>query len=145
MDPGIPLHLPPAAVESRYPWVLLWCFAAIGLLELYSLFPGMHEEVEMFWLDDQKISFQAWVDYAGTRAAVCVFLVIIRNAYPKYHAELNVFFWLAVGYLADYFVIYNDPYGKVHLLGLDIPISYTLFMLIIMIFVVGKTFYKSWK
>jgi|SRR5688572_12995518 len=132
------------AVESRHPWVLLWVFAAISLLELYSLFPGMHEEVEMFLLDDQKISFQAWVDYAATRAAVCLFIWIIRNAYPEHRFELTVFFWAAVGYLVDYFVIYNDPFMKIYPLGFEIPLSYTVFMLLGLIFVVVRSFYKSW-
>lgn len=98
----------------------------------------------MFLFDDQKISFQAWVDYAATRAAVCVFLWVIRAAYPEYRAELSVFFWAFVGYLVDYFLIYNDPFAQANLMGLNVPISYTLFMLSALIFVVGRAFYKAW-
>jgi hypothetical protein len=131
------------AVEAKKPWALLWTFVAIALLELYSLFPGEKHQIEkpMFWLDPTLISFQTWVDYAATRASICVFLFILRENLPEYRAELNVLFWLMVGYLLDYFVIYNNHFAKIGF----VPISYTSFMLILAAITVGKTFQRSWR
>lgn len=143
--------LSPQVVEARKPWAILWTFAAIALLELYSLFKTKEdefglfmvsdEEREMFWLDPTLISFQTWVDYAATRASICVFLFILRENLPEYRAELNVLFWLMVGYLFDYFVIYNNHFAKIGF----VPISYTSFMLILAAVTVGKAFQRSWK
>lgn len=81
----------------------------------------------MFPLDSTPISFQAWVDYATWRTKAIVDLFILRAFLPRYRKELNVFIWLAIGYLIDYFVIYNNAIMKVGVF----PISYTLFMIII--------------
>jgi hypothetical protein len=135
-----------AAVEDdRKPWVLLWCFTALGLLELYSLFPGYNQERQMFWLSEQYISFQSWVDYASTRLAIIVLLFTLSWNVPRYQNELNILGWLAVGYLVDYFIIYNDPFAQIKVWGWWIPLSYTLFMLILGGVIVSVTFYKAWK
>ena len=105
----------------------MWVFASFALMEVYSLFPYDHKEVRMFPLDPTLISFQTWVDYVAWRTKAIVDLFIIRALFPFYRKEMNVFIWLSVGYLIDYFVIYNNPVVKIGV----IPISYTLFMLII--------------
>jgi hypothetical protein len=136
------LH-PNRAAVVKSPWILLWIFATLSLTELYSFFndPKYWVEVKMFPFDETAISFQAWVDYVATRVMVISFLLLLSKLLPYYRRELVVFFWLAVGYLVDFFVIYNN-----HILRIGaIKISYTLLMLIIMIFVVGDSFYRAWK
>lgn len=136
------------------PRILLLILVGLSLLELYSIFTTnpdefgilvSGEEVEMFWLDPTLISFQTWVDYGATRAAVCVFIFAFREVFsafwPQYYKEVNILFLLSVGYLFDYFVIYNNPFAKVWI----IKISYTLFMLILSGVIVTRAFYKSWK
>lgn len=112
-------------------------------MELYSLFndPKNWVEVKMFPFDDTLISFQSWVDQAAYRLMAISFTLLLSKLLPYYRRELTVFFWLLVGYLADFFVIYNNHVAKIG----AIKISYTLFMLTIMIFMVGDVFYKSWK
>lgn len=141
-----PIHLPALQVVANKPWILLWSFAAIMLLELYSLFPGPQYQVEekRFWFDDTMISFQAWVDYAGTRAAFCVLIHLLKESNPQYKHEFNVLFWLMFGYLLDYFVIYNNPIARIEVLSIKIPISYTLFMLFLASVNVWKAFKKAW-
>ena len=141
MDQATPHPNLQEAVANR-PWILLSAFVAISLLELYSLFPGDRFQVEekRFWLDDTAISFQTWVDYASTRAAICVFIALLRECNPKYSREFNVLFWLMFGYLIDYFVIYNNPFARIGF----VPISYTLFMLILSGITVWRAFQKSW-
>jgi hypothetical protein len=129
-------HLNRQEVEDKRPWFLMWCFVVLLCMEVYSIFktsPQGHgfiivsdEEVEMFLADPQKISFQSWVDYAAIRVAICIAFNIIWSLAPaKYYTVMEIFFWLAVGYLIDYFVFYNNPVARVG----PIPISYTLFML----------------
>ncbi len=99
----------------------------------------------MFWLSEQYISFQSWVDYASTRLAIIVLLFTLSWNVPRYQNELNILGWLAVGYLVDYFIIYNDPFAQIKVWGWWIPLSYTLFMLILGGVIVSVTFYKAWK
>ena len=103
-----------------------------------------HIERLMFPLDSTDIAFQTWVDYAAWRAASCVDFFIIRELIqafmPRYLPEINILFWLSVGYLFDYFVIYNNPFAKIWI----IPISYTSFMLILGVITLINAMRKSW-
>lgn len=138
---------------ARYPWVLLWCFAAFLFLEAYSLFKTEQEthkiapfvvsgeEVKMFLVSPVRISFQTWVDYACRIVAVCILLDQLRRNIPQYAKQLQIFLFIGFGYLIDYFVMYNDPIMRIGF----IPISYTLFAIFVLMFVVWRSFYKSWK
>jgi hypothetical protein len=128
-------------------WVLVGSFAIFLLLELYSLFSGENNQTErqMFWFDPTPISFQTWIDYAATRTAICVSFFILRETNSELYRELNIYFWLSFGYLIDYFVIYNNPIAKIYVLGLSIPISYTIFMLLIAgLIMVKSLFTRKW-
>lgn len=121
--------------------VILWSYVAILLLELYSIFPDQGPEVNRFPFTDFPLTFQVWVDYAAKLLAVIILLWQLRNHLPEHYHNLNVLMWLSVGYLVDYFLIYNLPVGYVFVVGAKIPVSYTLFMLICG----GYTVYKSWS
>lgn len=125
---------------SSKPWVLIWVFISIMLLELYSLFPVSDKLFRPFPFSGMAISFQSWADYAAKIAAVAVLLWQLRNNTPRYYNELNAFLWLMVGYLADYFLIYNEPFGSFVVIGLKIYLSYTLFMVLLSGFII----YKAW-
>jgi hypothetical protein len=118
-------------------------------MEFYSVFktqpdsfgfiPVSDEEVQMFVVDPQKISFQTWADYAAWRVAVCIAFNVIWSLAPlKYQSVTEIFFYLSVGYLIDYFVFYNNPFARIG----PVPISYTLFMLSLGGWVVFKAFRK---
>lgn len=132
-------------VDKR--WILIGSFCIFILLELYSLFTGDVYQIERqrFWFDSTDISFQTWIDYAATRVAICVAFFLLRQNTPELYKELNIFYWLSFGYLIDYFVIYNNPIAKISVLNLSIPISYTIFMLLIAGFVMTKSiFSRKW-
>lgn len=114
---------------------------AIVLLELYSLVPVSEELISPFLFSQQQITFQVWLDYAAKIGAVCVLILALRNSCEEYYRYLDVFLWLMVGYLIDYFVLYNEPIGHAVILGHKIYISYTLFMIILG----GYIVFKSWK
>ena len=113
--------------------------------EAYSIMPKDTPEVQRFLLSPIPLSFQTWLDYAFKILAACIFISTMWYGLPVARKELKVFFWCGIGYLADYFIIYNDPFAKIHVGSWTIPISYTLFMVLILIIVVGFSFYKLWR
>lgn len=131
------------AVENR-PSVVVLAFVAILLIELYSLFEKSQRLLTPFFASEQQITFQSWVDYAASRCAFILLFFQLRNSNPKFYGELNIFAWAMVGYLVDYFIFYNNAFARVHVFGLEIPISYTLFMITLLSVIVLKTVWK-WR
>lgn len=121
------------------PWPVIGAFVAIMLLEVYSLFPTSERLIAPFPFSQQELTFQVWIDYAAKITAVCVLLWQLRNQTPEYYMELNVLLWLLVGYLIDYFLIYNEPIGHIDILGYQLFISYTFFMVILSGLIVFKS------
>lgn len=108
---------------------------------MYSLFPVSDVLIKPFPFSGMAISFQSWADYAAKIAAVAVLLWQLRNHVPTYYHELNAFLWLMVGYLGDYFLIYNEPFSSFVVIGYRIYLSYTLFMVLLGGFII----YKAWN
>lgn len=117
-------------MKGKY-WPVVSAYVAIMLLEVYSLMHTSEVEYSLFPFSKMRVTYQVWIDYACKIIAVCILLLQLRNQTPKYYAELNIMLWLLVGYLVDYFLIYNEPFGYVFILGYKIFVSYTLFMVIL--------------
>jgi hypothetical protein len=115
--------------------ILLVVFVALACLELYSLFPGQAERyITPFPFDKQVINVQAYIDYIGTR--LCVILLIF--ALWQYNEQMFWFFILAIGYLIDYLLIYNNPFAHIYIFDFRTPLSYTMFMILSAGFVILK-------
>jgi hypothetical protein len=87
----------------------------------YSYFPFSH----------QLLSRQAFYDYAFWRVTVLIFLSLMCFILPLIREYLTIFWFLWLGYLCDYLLCYNEPFA--HFLG--VPLSYSLFCGLTMIFI----------
>lgn len=81
-----------------------------------------------------EVSAQFYYDYLLVRVMYVMFAYLLYEAYNT--VQMKAVFFLFIGYLIDYILIYNDPYGyfKSGIFsgskpdGFSIPISYSLLM-----------------
>jgi hypothetical protein len=124
---------------------IFWSFIGYIFIWLYTLFPVSYTLYKPFLFKrSQEITKQAFIDYASWRVLICLiflnlWLIAIEHA-PKYKKEFLVLFILWAGFLADYFLMYNDPVGYLKGFnfsyikpdGLFIPLGYPLIMGLVM-------------
>jgi len=80
-----------------------------------------------------ELTFQTWIDYAGTRLGISILVYCIYLMSTVYKFQLFLVWLLVVGYLVDYFLRYNMPIeGTVF--------SYTMFMTIAFGVIILMTF-----
>jgi len=81
-----------------------------------------------------EVTAQFYYDYLLVRVMYVVFAYLLYEAFPTF--QMRIVFFLFIGYVVDYILIYNDPYfylsgGTLHKTrpeGFCIPVSYSLFM-----------------
>lgn len=82
--------------------------------------------------NSQRITSQAYVDYLMTRVfyaiTVLAIKILVDTSAPEYSKEMTFVLWFFVLYILDYMLFYNQPVARIRLWGLDIPVSYSLFM-----------------
>lgn len=115
--------------------VLIRLFCAALSMELYSLLPYSEVLYRFFPLQDQELSLQAYVDYAGTRLGFIILFYEISLHIPVLRKELFLTWLLLVGYLIDYFINYNLAIKGTFL-------SYTSFMMLCFGLILVKTYMK---
>lgn len=104
----------------------------------YLLLPYSEVIHQMFPFDDQKITYQAYFDYLFTRISILIIMSIVVILCSKYREYLFTFWLLWIGYIIDYLLFYNQPYGWWH----SVPLCYGLYAGLGMIFI---TFITIWK
>ena len=83
---------------------------------------------------DIEISLQVYYDYVLVRVMYVFFAYLLYQAYQT--GQMKLVFFLFIGYLVDYLLIYNDPWAwlnfsgvhKVKPEGAALPLSYSLVM-----------------
>lgn len=124
--------------------VLLGCSAALLCMELYSLWPYSEVMHNPFPFSKQELSWQSYVDYAATRAGICILFAVIWYLSGKQWQYLALLL-LICGYFVDYLLIYNEPFGYSYFFGHRLPVSYTLFMIISAGVVIFKSMIEQWR
>ena len=94
---------------------------------------GVTGKISPFLLDSQIISVPAYIDYAAKIISVIGIFISLCITIPKHREILTIITVAFTGYLAEYFIIYNNPLLWIWF----IPIGYsTIFgMFLIGIFV----------
>ncbi len=91
------------------------------------------------------VSKQTYVDYLAWRIVIVIVHFIIYSYAKKHRSQIRVFLLLWLGFIADYIIIYNQPVFY-HDLGLFLlPVSYSLFMGMMMFFTIILTIINKWK
>lgn len=105
----------------------------------YLLDKDYHQPFPFFHInnEDGGIKWDGYADYLFWRIIVLILIGIITIQTPKYREYLFTFWCLWIGYLIDYLLVFNQPFGWWHF----IPLSYSLFAGISMI---ALTFFQ-WK
>jgi hypothetical protein len=86
-----------------------------------------------------EITWQTYYDYIFTRISILILLSVIVKLTPaSYRDYAKTFWWLWFGYLIEYFLVFNQPFGWWYF----VPLSYSLAAGISMAFL---TFSKKWK
>lgn len=118
--------------------ILTWLTISFILVWAYLLFPESKVTHRCFPFDWQKLTYQAYFDYLFTRISILIIIGVIVANVPKHREYLFSFWLLWLGYLIDYCLFYNQPYGFWH----SVPLCYGLFAGIGML---SLTFITPWK
>jgi len=117
-----PLHQrnhPVTRMDKRY---LLGSITFVFIL-MYAYLPFPDRIIQPFPFHGQELYWQTFADYAFMRISILILIGIITYLQPKHMEYLFVFWLLWFGYLIDYFLVFNQPFGWWHF----IPLSYSLF------------------
>lgn len=98
---------------------------------VYLLWPESTETFSYFKYNSQLLTKQAYVDYLCRIVQMIVIYYTLSSYIPKYRESLFLIGVLWLGYLIDYKLTYNQPWGWYGI----IPLSYAFFMGIAMILI----------
>jgi len=122
----------------RLKMSLILLFAAFCMWNIHVLYPisSTLEYGLIPFRPEIQISMDGHMTYAGERCALVIvsFCLFLMTPYRSFF----VFTLLFLGYLIDYVLYYN---GTLFYLLNFIPVSYTLVVAIVMIFVIVKTLF----
>ena len=115
--------------------VLIACLFAFSIGYIYLLLPDTNQlRVLIPFRPDIQLSIESHVYYMCERLRYVIFAWIIWQAYDKYERELQLFFWLNVGFFFDYVLYYNGTFFHIGFL----PVSYSLIMGVVMTLTIIK-------
>lgn len=100
----------------------------------------------MYPFSDQLTTIPTYVDYFMRDISYLIMIYLMAKFIPGMSKELNIMFWLWLGYVIEYLLIYNEVITYVSLekiyISLEIPVSYSLIAGLIMLGVTLKTIFK---
>lgn len=103
-----------------------------------------------FPYDPQVIAAPTYIDYVAKAASIIIIYVSLFIILPKHREELLIIAMFFAGYLVEYFLIYNNPVGWVHVpvpftkQQLPVPIGFSTFALSCLIGLFARRFLIKW-
>lgn len=107
----------------------------------YLLIPygdDLHQPFPLFKFS-RGITWQCYYDYLFKETSYLIPIYVLGNYLPEMKSSMRVFFWLWVGFIIEYCLVYNQPFLWISF----IPISYSLFAGLAMSGIVFYEFFKS--
>lgn len=128
---------------------IIWIAIGYVLSYAWVLLPEKRVFKSPFPFFDIDIEVRYYFDYLGSRILYCILAYTVHINYNTF--ETKVAFLLFVGFIAEYLLTFNQPIcwfqsGKILYekpAGLFIPIGYSLFMGITLIFLAFLAWMKS--
>ena len=115
--------------------VLIACLFAFSIGYIYLLLPDTNQLRHLIpFRPDIQLSIESHVYYMCERLRYVIFAWIIWQAFDKHERELQLFFWLNVGFFFDYVLYYNGTFFHIGV----IPFSYSLIMGVVMTLTIIK-------
>lgn len=127
------------------------------LVYFYLFIPESDQVFDLYFCDIVRrdgtnyrmlVSKQTYVDYLAWRIVIVIMHFIILSYARKsrrYVKQIKLFTILWLGFIADYIIIYNQPVFYHDLGCILLPVSYSLFMGLMMFFTIILTITNKWK
>lgn len=92
-------------------------------LPIYLIFDhGLHQPFYFCTVPNGGITWYHYADYLSYRIAILIPIYLLGQFIPKYREYLFIYLLLWIGYLIEFLLAFNQPFGYYH----SIPISYSL-------------------
>lgn len=119
---------------------LLFLFLTFVLGLVFVIIPQT-ESREWFLTSDMKLTLATHVYFVCEKLVLIVLAYIIASEERNYRGAVQVFFWLLVADLVDYFLTYGSIWFKL----VDFPVSMNTTKVFIFGLVIAKEWIKSFS